>query len=93
MRPTPTTSHSRTTITNTVKPCARDLLPLNDELRNNCIIILFSLFSLFNLFIFTLRYVYMYVSEPEGVTLAMCWSASLSNTCKNGFGIRYFGLQ
>ena len=34
----------------------------------------------------------MYVSEPEGVTLAMCWNASLSNTCKNGFGIRYFGL-
>ena len=66
MRPTPTTSHSRATITNTVKPSARDLLPLNDELRNDCIIIFFSLF---NLFIFTLRYVFMYVSEPEGNVL------------------------
>ena len=35
----------------------------------------------------------MHISEPEGVTLAMYWNASLSNTCKNGFGIRYFGLQ
>ena len=67
MWPTPTTSHSRATITNIVKPCVRDILPLNDELRNDCIIIFFSLFSLFNLFIFTLRYVFMYVSEPEGV--------------------------
>ena len=93
MWPTPTTSHSSATITNTVKSCARDLPPLNDELRNVCIIIFFSLFSLFNLFIFTLRYIFMYVSEPEEVTLAMCWNASLSNTCKNGFGIRYFGLR
>ena len=48
----------------------------------------FFFYSLFNLFIFTLRYVFMYVSEPEGVILAMCWNASLSNTCKNGFGLR-----
>ena len=76
-----------------MKPCARDLLPLNDELSDDCIITFFSLFSLFDLIIFTLRYVFMYVSEPEGVTLAMCWNASLSNTCKNGFSIRYFGLR
>ena len=36
----------------------------------------------------------MHVSEPEGVTLAMCWNASLSSTCKNRFGIAcYFGSQ
>ena len=35
----------------------------------------------------------MYVSEPEGVTLAMCWNASLSNTCNYGFSMHYCGLQ